>query len=288
MKFKRMTVTVSMAKEWLTKNVRNRHLRKKMVMSLSRMMDNGTFDDANGDTICFDTDGMLIDGQHRLAAIVASGKPQKMLVITGVRPESYQTKDRGLRRSMADTYNSIGISHYTLAAASVRRVFNYCVEGSYASGNGLIRDYGFTDDNGLMFVEEKPGILDSVELLAKHVKHMRGMIASSSIVALHFLSREGKLPDPDGYWVGFCKGENLASKTGRHTFRQLCIRDATSKQRYGAGYLFYGGIIAAEKDRLKKKCQTIVFPKDRVPSFGRVKREVLVRSYGLEYISPTK
>jgi hypothetical protein len=48
--------------------------------------------------IAFDALGRLIDGQHRLAAVVQSGVTVQMWVITGADPETFGVVDTGLAR----------------------------------------------------------------------------------------------------------------------------------------------------------------------------------------------
>jgi hypothetical protein len=43
--------------------------------------------------IALDTDGVLIDGQHRLAAAVEADQPVDMLVITGVDAATFDVLD---------------------------------------------------------------------------------------------------------------------------------------------------------------------------------------------------
>jgi hypothetical protein len=69
----------------------------------------------NGDTIRFDSHGTLIDGQHRLAAIVASNEGQVLLVVEGLDPTVFGTIDQGKPRTVANIIASTGV---TLSNAS--------------------------------------------------------------------------------------------------------------------------------------------------------------------------
>jgi hypothetical protein len=52
--------------------------------------------------VAFAKSGKLIDGQHRLEAIVEANIPVEMLVVTGVRDDAYKVLDNGIKRTMAD------------------------------------------------------------------------------------------------------------------------------------------------------------------------------------------
>lgn len=75
-------VDVAKAKEYLALNLRNRPISKTHVAKLSSMMASDSF--FPGTVIRFDTDGILMDSQHRLESIVVTGKPQWFVVIRNV------------------------------------------------------------------------------------------------------------------------------------------------------------------------------------------------------------
>ena len=56
----------------------------------------------NGDTIRFDWNGNLIDGQHRLEAIKETNIAQDCIFVEGLNPECAQTIDIGYKRSVED------------------------------------------------------------------------------------------------------------------------------------------------------------------------------------------
>src|SRR5438105_4834244 len=66
-------VTPELARQWLESNEDNRRLSDEWVRKLARDMVNDEFPNV-GETLKFDEKGRLIDGQHRLRAVVLSGK----------------------------------------------------------------------------------------------------------------------------------------------------------------------------------------------------------------------
>ena len=85
-----------------TRNPANRLISGVHMSKIADDMRNGRFDSHNGEAIRFDTNGNLIDGQHRLAAIVDSGVAIELLTMKGLAPESRHTIDQGRRRSVSD------------------------------------------------------------------------------------------------------------------------------------------------------------------------------------------
>lgn len=101
-------ITPAKAKEYLSHNtINNRHLMAKRVHDLSRIMKNGEFVTTN-QGIAFDDKGNLIDGQHRLAAIVESGVSVTMAVAHGIPSESIWAIDTGAKRSTSQLMEMMG------------------------------------------------------------------------------------------------------------------------------------------------------------------------------------
>lgn len=102
-------VTPAVAHRWLSNNSNNRKLRSSTVLSYARDMKAGAWM-PNHQGIAFDDCDTLIDGQHRLSGVVASGVTVRMLVSAGWprsvnngRATTMDTVDRGLGRTVADT-----------------------------------------------------------------------------------------------------------------------------------------------------------------------------------------
>ena len=68
-------VTPELASKWLEKNIDNRNLRKNTINQYVNDMKNGKWS-LVGDSITFDKDGILTNGQHRLYAVVQSNTAQ--------------------------------------------------------------------------------------------------------------------------------------------------------------------------------------------------------------------
>jgi hypothetical protein len=93
-------VTPELAQEWLAKNEGNRPLRQHVVQIYATDIAAGKWQ-MNGETIKLAASGRVLDGQHRLQAIVKTGASVEMLVVFGLPEDSFQTIDTGMRRTMA-------------------------------------------------------------------------------------------------------------------------------------------------------------------------------------------
>jgi len=109
-----VNVTPDMARAWLAgNNSANRKLRDSVVTSYARDMRNNSWL-LNHQGLAFDANDTLLDGQHRLAALVEAGVTLPFLISTGwpVTNEKtasvMDTVDVGLGRSISDL---LGLQH---------------------------------------------------------------------------------------------------------------------------------------------------------------------------------
>lgn len=112
-------VTPGMAKDWLEKNTRNRPFDVRRVRSLADAMLAGRFLHTH-QGIAFDVNGVLLDGQHRLKAIVLAGVSCRMAVTWGVDPSAVEVIDIGRARSAGQTLAIQGIPRANVVAAITR------------------------------------------------------------------------------------------------------------------------------------------------------------------------
>ncbi len=114
-----MWVTPELAALWLQRNSGNRKIKQAMVNQFARdmAMEHWSF---TGETIKFSVTGRLIDGQHRLLAVVKSGATIKVLVVVGVPDESQAMMDAGAKRSASDALEFKGEVNTTCLASTVR------------------------------------------------------------------------------------------------------------------------------------------------------------------------
>lgn len=116
-----MDVTPAQAEEWLKGNVSNRRLSDRTVALYARDMKAGRWL-MNGEALQIAVDGTLLNGQHRLWAIIRSGLTIKMLVIFNLPVSARATMDAGKKRTHVDNLALDGESNTKALAAIARRV----------------------------------------------------------------------------------------------------------------------------------------------------------------------
>ena len=96
-----VTVTPDLAKEWLRNNNFNRPLKPRLVDKYVRQILEGNWQRTH-QGVAFDGKGLLIDGQHRLHAIVRTGQNVTMLVFLNENQMAHESIDNGKTRSLLD------------------------------------------------------------------------------------------------------------------------------------------------------------------------------------------
>lgn len=118
-------VTPDMAAEWLDRNPKNRRVVPARVSFYASQMLSGSWK-LTHQGIAFDEDGNLVDGQHRLHAVVASGVSTKFWVFNGVSREAMIAIDVGKGRTADDAFVLLGDEATRHSVAIARILF-----GSY-------------------------------------------------------------------------------------------------------------------------------------------------------------
>lgn len=95
-------VTPLFAEKLLETNTNNyRKLNTRNVDKFVAIIKKGAFNSATANII-IDTNGTLVDGQHRLHAVIKSGIATEMIVVTGAKPETKYVVDAHMPRRMKD------------------------------------------------------------------------------------------------------------------------------------------------------------------------------------------
>lgn len=111
-----------------TNHVNQRKLKSHVVDSYVRAMKSGLWTAGNAESIKFSDTGELIDGQHRLSAVVKSGVSVNMFVMTGIKEKNIICIDNGAARNLGDVLRVTGNVKYkinTNSLAAFIRHFHY-------------------------------------------------------------------------------------------------------------------------------------------------------------------
>jgi hypothetical protein len=223
----RTTLTPLMAAKYIELNRRpNRALRPDHVETLARDMREGRWQ-CNGESIIFDRHGNILDGQHRLAAIVSSQTSIETYVVHGLDPEVFTTIDRGTRRNMADVLGMCGEIHRTILAASLVWI--------YVHEHGGMQAYHRRD--------RRPTIGELEEILLKHPglrqscrygHGSRTPLLPGLGTALHYLFAQKDATLAASFFDRLASGEHLSKADALYALRERLIKNLQARRKLPA------------------------------------------------------
>lgn len=180
----RMTINPGMAEVMLERNEtdewKNRPTSRSGLERFSKAMAQGRWH-YTAETIVFSETGKLLNGQHRLNAVIMSGAEVDALVAFGVHDDAFKYMDTGVTRTAGHIFAIEGVPNYNWAAAVSRLVYSYTTNKRW-SGNAH-------NSTGLA--------LDSDQLYAFYMEHQGiqgGYSIARKIGAEHLISQR---------WAGF-------------------------------------------------------------------------------------
>jgi hypothetical protein len=94
------TITPERAEEYLAANRGNRNIVQSHVAAMARDIVGGHWM-FNAQPICFARSGRLLNGQHRLSAVLEAGEPIEVMVMRGLPEEAFETYDKQAKKAPA-------------------------------------------------------------------------------------------------------------------------------------------------------------------------------------------
>lgn len=257
-------VTPKLATEWLAKNENNRPLSATAVARFARDMDDGQWQ-MNGQPIVFNGDS-LIDGQHRLSAVVKHGKPVDMLVVSGVDTSAFRTIDSGRPRSFSNVLAVRGEREYARLGSAVGLLNLYLC--SVKEGGAFLRSNGYatpTKSELLTTLEAHPGIRDSLAYVASVTpKSQRKIISPPTAAFLHYVLSQKDKQVADKFMADVCSGDGVKIGSPAGLLRARLVEDATSARlghRMDRRLVVYFAFRAWNALRTKERLTRLLPPK---------------------------
>lgn len=177
-----VTVTPQLAAEWLNRNTNNRHIKETNLASITEHMLNDTFQSLNGDTIKFSKTGKLLDGQHRLQAVVDTGKTYDFIVVEGVEDAAFTTLDIGVKRRINDMFQIDKVEHANaMSAITVFYIKLTTLTQRFHEGASFL---GITNEQILTTYRQHEAILPNLLEQAKYLVRKIRIFPATNLAAL--------------------------------------------------------------------------------------------------------
>ena len=255
MKITTESITPKLAAQWLSENNNhNRPIRTGHVNRLAEDMREGRWNE-DGSPFRFNVNGVLMDGQHRLHAIVKSGETvRNCVVIRGLPEDSFHTIDTGAKRSLSDVLNISGEkNHHTVSGALVL-LCEFLLTNKLGA-NGI----SYSTQQLLETLEACPAIRESARIVSAargraksiSISH-KSLLPPSASVALHYLFNEKDSALAEVFVDGMATGYNNATHAAFHMLRERLVGNRMNTARLSKEYICAVAIKAWNSERTKK------------------------------------
>lgn len=196
-------VTPEIASAWLGRNRGNRAVAHKVVKQYQTDMERGQWSETC-EPIKFSKTGRLMDGQHRLHALINSGVKLRFVVVVGVQDEAFADMDTGKVRSAGNVLSTEGLGDWQ---SRVGATAAHWILGHIA-GRPLYSNVKSTNHAVRTFLLDNPKYIKSIELVEK-LPRLHPPISHSLAVALHWVFRDKDAELAEKFMEGLFIGESL-------------------------------------------------------------------------------
>jgi hypothetical protein len=225
------TITPNMARQLLEKNSMNRPFNQNNLDALKKEINNNNYF-LTGESIKIAKDGTLLDGQHRLRAILETGKAVKIFVIRDLETEAFKYMDTGRPRQAGDVLAIEGIKNPMKIASIAKfiigynkdKTFNSAIRGNADKGSRRITNADVSD-----FVNKNlNSLVDSYEFgYGKGRKLIQGKLVAS----MHYVLKKIDPMQADGFIEALVTGTGLIKGHPIHQLRDIFIHDNRSTKK---------------------------------------------------------
>lgn len=229
------------AQQYLNTSKGNRAMGKVYVHSYADTMKRGAWM-LNGVPIIFDNEGHLLDGHHRLLAIIEAGIPVRMDVVRGVSPEAFTTYDCGRHRNVGQILSMQGVKHYNLVGSIVVANDRLIRSGRLWSNNTAASGNKIPNTNTDLYElyrRDPEGYGRVADLVCSWISKCRVLIGSWAGGLFYYLTHTGGYTEEEVIpFFDALYSLDSDSKTPADLLRRVITREAVEGRRLSAETLW--------------------------------------------------
>lgn len=248
--FNRVLVGKKEAEDLLGSNVHNRHIRERKVRNYAIDMLNSEWLET-GEAIKFAKTGELLDGQHRLLAVIKAATdgvalpdgtkiaPQPAIkvgftIVRGLDKASQRAMDIGAVRTLADSLHlDRGETNVNVLASIIRVV--------HAWDSGYRKQIGkrelSTNATLLAFFDKNPDTFRGLALSVKQ-EHKRIALAPSVLALAHYILEDRDTSEAQFFFERLADGQGMFKGDPIYELRER-LRDLQNQSNGGHRYVAY-------------------------------------------------
>jgi len=213
------TIDAPKAKKMLATNTNNRPLNERNLTKIANAMRLNHWE-FNGDPIRLSEDGDLLDGQHRLSAIIQVDAALPFAVIRGLKPSVFHTIDTNQPRTATDVFAINGEDNASSLVAALRFV-DLAIHSYHTNRHSNIQME--------IMLEEHPRIRDSVAYI-QGFKTTALKVPARVLYGYHYLMSAKDSTLADAFFAKLLTGENVMANEPVFVLRNTLIANATRRR----------------------------------------------------------
>lgn len=226
-KITKMVISPEKAAMMLKRNTKNRPLKLRKVEQYAQKMRDGKWKLTN-DAISYS--GLrLINGQHRLSAVVESGTTQEFFVAEGMDDNVFDVMDTGMGRSAGDVLAIKGFKSYTALAAVTSFVVKHKMSINHQGGRGARK---VQNDDVLAFANKHSKALGDSVRVAYH--YDKTLLGRSIVGGLHYLFAEKHARKATEFFTKFRTGPDQKADNPIYQLFQALYQNAMANKKYSS------------------------------------------------------
>lgn len=249
-------ITPKLARQILdANNTGNRPVSAARVSQYARDMIAGRWA-MTGDTLKFAAGGRLLDGQHRLRAVVEANKPIDFMVARNVKSEVFTHIDTGKSRTGSDVLVIEGMdASLAMTVSTMARMAYGYEKGSPTSGRagGRSRDRDALDNAAIIdYVGRHPELVTAASFVSEN--YAKGALLSLAQLGwVYYETRKKNETEAGTFVLDIIHGTMLAREDAVYRLREVLIEERASKRRSSMEAVLAGVVKAWNKRRAGRK-----------------------------------
>ncbi len=242
-------VTPDVATEWLETRGDNRKVMQSVVDTYAGDMKEGRWI-FNGAPIQFDEDGKLLNGQHRLWAVIESGATIEAVVQWGIPRSAQATIDNGAKWQGKDVLYMKGEKNVHLLQAALKWVYKDEV-------GGILGSRTISNSRTIEILDRHPNMRRSVDYIKLH----KGPLVSSVAAFLHYKISAEDPERADIFFARLADGLELSESNPIYRLREKLAGAWKSTYKIGHVDALALAIIAWNYFRAGRNCAMLTWRK---------------------------
>jgi hypothetical protein len=225
MESKTVLITPEIAEDLLTNNSINRPFNKANLVYLKSQLLSGHWL-LTHQGIAISNNGVVLDGQHRLRAVLETGISVEMLVTSNVEESVFSVLDTGKRRDGSDVLSVNGASNTHTTSSAIKNYIHYKTMPELVWGNRVICNKQVLEQ----YESDIEGWQWASTTAQKAV--LRGIVVPGPLSCFNYLARQKghELSALEEFCNSIKEGAGLKKGNPIHAFRNKCILSTVKRQ----------------------------------------------------------